>query len=94
LNSKLEIPSAPDLRTCKTTREMIIQQTEYQRSCFNTIVQELNDGRVVNKNQNEEIGKNSKFRHRASGALLILSIIMSCGLTLLSSKVRAAIGLP
>ena len=94
MNSKLEIPPAPDLRVCKNTREMIIQQTEYQRSCFSTIVQELNDGRVINKRQDIEIKNNTRFRHRASGALLILSIIISCGLSLLSEKVRRAIGLP
>jgi len=93
LNSKIEIPSAPDLRACKTTREMIIQQTEYQRSCFNTIVQELNDGRVVNKNQSIEIGKNTRFRHILIGVTKILLLILTIGIPLVFPKVRLFFGI-
>lgn len=93
LNSKIGIPTAPDLRVCKNTREMIIQQTEYQRSCFSIIVQELNDGRVINKNQNIDITKNTIFRQRAKGAIIVLSLLITSFIGILFGKVRAFFGL-
>ena len=98
--NRFELPDAPDLKVCKTIKETIIQQHEFTRACFSIFAQEFNNNRERDIKQDEringihkEIKGNTKFRHRALGALLILSIIISCGLTLLSSRVRHLIGL-
>ena len=91
--NKFELPDAPDLRICKTIKETIIQQHEYNRACFTIFAQEFNDNRVHDKNQDIEIGKNSKFRHILIGVAKVLLLLLTIGIPLVFPKVRLFFGI-
>lgn len=89
----------PDLKTCKTNREMILVMSEYMFGCLEGIDKSMNDIKVVNIGQDKllqqhekMIKKNAKDIHTGRIILRIAGVLFT-GLTVIIGLVIRVISM-
>lgn len=80
---RLELPSSPDISSCKTTKEILHVMFAHADVVNSILFQELNDNRRKNKTQDALIEKNTNFRIIFMAIIKIMGGLITVSLSIL-----------